>query len=139
MIHGKFVRQGLLLWLVMAFTSFLLGLLDDLVLAPLIVGVAVPLTGLAMAACIAVLVYSSLPRMERVAAGEYWLLGLLLMCLTLIFECFDGFILEKSSLEQVLAAYNPLTENLWIVVMATVLCSPRIVSVIRGLATLPVQ
>ena len=115
MIHGKFVRQGLLLWLVMAFTSFLLGLLDDL------------------------LVYSSLPRSERVAAGEYWLLGLLLMCLTLIFECFDGFILEKSSLEQVLAAYNPLTGNLWIVVMATVLCSPRIVSVIRGLATLPVH
>ena len=137
MIHWKFAMQGLLLWLAMAFLSFLLGLFDDLVLAPRIGGIAVPLTGLAMSACIALLVYYSLPHMERVTAGEYWLLGLLLMCLTVIFECFDGFVLEKSSLEQVIAAYNPLTGNLWIVVMATVLCSPRIVSVIRGLATLP--
>ena len=53
-------------------------------------------------------------------------IGLLWTFLTLLFELTFG-LAGGNSLRELLAAYNPLTGNLWVLVLAATLLSPAVV------------
>ena len=52
-----------------------------------------------------------------------WLTGIVWMLLTVIFEFATG-LSGGNSISELLAAYNPLTGNLWLLVLAATLFSP---------------
>ena len=54
---------------------------------------------------------------------ERWLTGMVWAVLTVIFEFATG-ITGGNSIAELLAAYNPLTGNLWLLVLAATLFSP---------------
>ena len=60
---------------------------------------------------------------------ERWLTGIVWILLTVIFEFATG-LSGGNSISELLAAYNPLTGNLWLLVLAATLFSP----VVAGLS-----
>ena len=57
---------------------------------------------------------------------DSWLIGIGWALLTIVFEFATG-LAGGNTVAELLAAYNPLTGNLWLLVLATTLLSPIIV------------
>ena len=73
-----------------------------------------------------------LPRMIKAfTSKEGWLIGISWALLTIAFEFAVG-LAGGSTVSELLAAYNPLSGNLWLLVLATTLLSPIIVKHIHN-------
>ena len=131
------MRQGALWWLAIAAVCFALGAIGDGLLYPGFGAVAVPFKGLAMCAAIFAVAWFCVPRIARTTSAGYWLVGTLWLVLTVAFECAEAILVEGASVDQMVAAYNPLTGNLWLFVVATALVSPRLAVAIRGFGEEP--
>jgi uncharacterized membrane protein YhaH (DUF805 family) len=132
-LTGKVSLQGALWWLAIAAVCFALGAIGDGLLYRRMGPATVPLTGLAMCAAIFAVAWFCVPRIAGTNRTGYWLLGALWLVLTVAFECAEAVLVEHASIDQIVAAYNPLTGNLWLLVVATAQGSPRLVAAIRHL------
>ena len=73
-----------------------------------------------------------LPRMiKSFTSKDGWLIGISWALLTIVFEFAAG-LAGGNTVSELLAAYNPLTGNLWLLVLATTLLSPIIVKLIHN-------
>ena len=93
---------------------------------------ALPVSGITLSACIFLITWMLLPRMIKAfTSKEGWLIGIGWTFLTLAFEFAAG-LAGGSTVAELLAAYNPLPGNLWLLVLATTLLSPIIVKHIHN-------
>ena len=85
---------------------------------------ALPLSGIILSACIFLITWLLLPRtMKALSAKDSLRIGICWVFLTIAFEFVSG-LAGGSTITELLSAYNPLTGNLWLLVLATTLLSP---------------
>ena len=93
---------------------------------------ALPVSGITLSVCIFLITWLLLPRMIKAfTSQEGWLIGTSWTLLTIAFEFAAG-VVGGSTVSELLAAYNPLTGNLLLLVLMTTLLSPIIVKHIHN-------
>ena len=115
------ILKSLIIWICFIPAAILNGGLREYVLAPAFgqKWALIILSGL-----IFLITWLMYPRLIKNGTGkERWLIGIVWVLLTVIFEFTSG-LAGGSSIAELLAAYNPLTGNLWLLVLAATLFSP---------------
>ena len=87
---------------------------------------ALPVSGIVLSICIFLITWLLLPQIVRITKKNCIIIGLLWTFLTMLFEFASG-LAGGSTLRELVAAYNPMTGNLWLLVLATTLLSPAAV------------
>ena len=119
------ILKSLIIWICFIPAAILNGGLREYVLAPAIGQKwALPASGIILNGLIFLITWLMYPRLIKNSTRKgKWLTGIVWMLLTVIFEFATG-ITGGNSISELLAAYNPLTGNLWLLVLATTLFSP---------------
>ena len=94
---------------------------------------ALPVSGLLLAFLILLVSLVLARPLGLDQAAWAWLVGLFWLGLTLVFEFGFGRYGLDRSWERLLAAYDPRDGNLWLLVLASSLCSPWVAARLRGL------
>jgi hypothetical protein len=111
------VLKSLLIWLTIIPCAILNGGLREKVLVPLIgMKRALPLSGILLCVLIFVVTWFLLPLLGSQTKKTYILIGLCWLVVTVLFECLMG-LLNGTSRETMLQAYNITTGNLWLIVV----------------------
>ena len=86
----------------------------------------------ALSVCIFLITWLLLPRMIKAfTSKDGWLIGIGWALLTIVFEFAAG-LAGGNTVSELLAAYNPLSGNLWLLVLLTTLLSPVIVRKVKA-------
>ena len=93
---------------------------------------ALPVSGIILSVCILLITWLLLPWIiKTITSKDCWLIGICWGILTIVFEFAAG-LAGDSTIAELLAAYNPLSGNLWLLVLTTTLLSPIIVKHIHN-------
>ena len=85
---------------------------------------ALPVSGITLSVCIFLITWLLLPLITKaITSKDCRLIGMCWAVLTIAFEFIAG-LADGNTMTELLAAYNPLTGNLWLLVLATTLLSP---------------
>ena len=119
------ILKSLLVWVCFIPVAILNGGLREHVLARALGEKwALPLSGIILSACIFLITWLLLPRTVKALSSKDSLrIGICWVFLTIAFEFASG-LAGGNTIKELLAAYNPLTGNLWLLVLATTLLSP---------------
>ena len=119
------ILKSLIIWLCFIPVAILNGGLREYVLAKAIGEEwALPVSGIILSVCIFLITWLLLPRMIKAfTSKDGWLIGIGWALLTIVFEFAVG-LAGGNTVSELLAAYNPLSGNLWLLVLATTLLSP---------------
>ena len=122
------ILKSLIIWLCFIPVAILNGGLREYILVKAIgVEWALPVSGITLSACIFSITCLLLPRIAQVrTSAEAWRIGLCWILLTIGFEVTAG-LANGNTMAELLAAYNPLDGNLWLLVLTTTLLSPIVV------------
>ena len=126
------ILKSLPVWLCFIPVAILNGGLREYVLVKAIGAEwALSISGITLSVCIFLITWLLLPRMIKAfTSKEGWLIGIGWALLTIVFEFAAG-LAGGSTVSELLAAYNPLTGNLWLLVLMITLLSPIIVKHIQ--------
>ena len=127
------ILKSLLVWVCFIPVAILNGGLREYVLDEAVGEQwALPLSGIILSACIFLLTWLLLPvTVKALSAKDSMRIGICWVLLTIAFEFVSG-LAGGSTITELLAAYNPLTGNLWLLVLAATLLSPTAVRKITG-------
>lgn len=119
------ILKSLIIWLCFIPVAILDGGLREHVLVEAIGEEwALPVGGITLSVCIFLVTWLLLPRIVQVCTfRDCWLIGICWTVLTVAFEFAAG-LAGGNTVTELLNAYNPLTGNLWLLVLAAVLLSP---------------
>ncbi len=119
------ILKSLLVWVCFIPVAILNGGLREHVLARALGEKwALPLSGIILSACIFLITWLLLPRAVKALSSKDSLrIGICWVFLTIAFEFVSG-LAGGSTITELLASYNPLTGNLWLLVLAATLLSP---------------
>ncbi len=92
---------------------------------------ALPLSGILLSGFIFLLTWFLFPRMGAFSKKDCFKTGLLWMFMAVLFEFASG-LAQGCAFAELLAAYNPATGNLWILVVLSTLLSPVIAGMKKG-------
>ncbi len=122
------ILKSLIIWFCFIPVAILNGGLREYVLAKAIGAEwALPVSGIILSVCIFLITWLLLPRMIKAfTSKDGWLIGIGWALLTIAFEFAAG-LAGGNTASELLAAYNPLSGNLWLLVLAATLLSPIIV------------
>lgn len=127
------ILKSLIIWFCFIPVAILNGGLREYVLAKAIGEEwALPVSGIILSVCIFLITWLLLPRMIKAfTSKDGWLIGIGWALLTIVFEFAAG-LTGGSTVSELLAAYNPLSGNLWLLVLLTTLLSPVIVRKVKA-------
>ena len=127
------ILKSLLVWVCFIPVAILNGGLREHVLAGAVgEKCALPLSGIILSLCIFLLTLWLLPlAVKGCSRKESWLIGAAWTGMTVVFEFASG-LAGGNTAAELLAAYNPLTGNLWLMVLVTTLFSPVIAGRVSG-------
>ena len=119
------ILKSLLVWVCFIPVAILNGGLREHVLARALGEKwALSLSGIILSACIFLITWLLLPRAVKALSSKDSLrIGICWVFLTIAFEFASG-LAGGNTIKELLAAYNPLTGNLWLLVLAATLLSP---------------
>ena len=119
------ILKSLIIWICFTPVAILNGGLREYVLEPAIgQKLALPVSGIILSGLIFLITWFMFPRLiKNITSRKRWLIGIVWVLLTVIFEFATG-LSGGNSIAELLAAYNPLTGNLWLLVLAATLFSP---------------
>ena len=122
------ILKSLIIWFCFIPVAIINGGLREYVLAKAIGAEwALPVSGITLSVCIFLITWLLLPRMIKAfTSKDGWLIGIGWALLTIAFEFAAG-LAGGNTVAELLAAYNPLTGNLWLLVLAATALSPIIV------------
>ena len=117
--------KSLIIWLCFIPVAILNGGLREYVLTKAIGEKwALPVSGITLSVCIFLITWLLLPLVTKaITSKDCWLVGICWGVLTIAFEFIAGFA-DGNTMTEFLAAYNPLTGNLWLLVLASTFLSP---------------
>ena len=127
------ILKSLLVWVCFIPVAILNGGLREHVLARALGEKwALPLSGIILSACIFLITWFLLPRtVKALSAKDSLRIGICWVFLTIAFEFASG-LAGGNTIKELFAAYNPLTGNLWLIVLVTTLLSPVIAGRVSG-------
>lgn len=121
------VIRSLLVWLCFMPVAILNGGLRQYVLVRWFGEVgANALSGVLLSLFILLITWQLLPRIVRYNQKESYRIGIVWMLLTIGFEFIFG-LTGGISFRELLSAYNPMSGNLWLLVVVTTFGAPRLV------------
>ena len=122
------IVKSVAVWVCLVPAAMLNGGLREYALAPTLgERWALPASGISLSLLIFGITWLLLPRVGRLRRRDEWRIGALWGALTVLFECAFG-IAEGLSPQELLSAYNPMTGNLWLLVLTTTVLSPVLVA-----------
>ena len=126
------IMKYLIIWICFIPAAILNGGLREYVLVPVIGQKwALPASGIILSGLIFLITWFMLPRLIKDnIRTERWLMGIVWALLTAIFEFVAG-LSGGNNIQELLAAYNPLTGNLWLLVLVTTFFAPVMESSMR--------
>lgn len=122
-MKNKLILKSMLVWIGIIPLAILNGGLREMVLLPVLGELALPFSGMSLAAMAFMLSYLTLPRLGTGTQAAYIKIGAVWICATIVFEFALGFA-SGETLFNMLAAYNILTGNLWLLVLLFIGCTP---------------
>ena len=127
------ILKSLIIWFYFIPIAILNGGLREYVLVKTIGAEwALPVSGITLSVCIFLITWLLLPRMIKAfTSKDGWLIGIGWALLTIVFEFAAG-LAGGNTVSELLAAYNPLSGNLWLLVLLTTLLSPVIVRKVKA-------
>ena len=127
------ILKSLLVWVCFIPAAILNGGLREHVLAGAVGEKwALPLSGIILSACIFLITWFLLPHtVKALSVKDSLRIGICWVFLTIAFEFASG-LAGGNTIKELLAAYNPLTGNLWLIVLVTTLFSPVIAGRVSG-------
>jgi hypothetical protein len=124
----------MLWWVAILIMAILNGILREKLLIPSIGAFAALMTSGLILSCLIFLVSCiAMPGLGRLTNAQYWIIGLFWLVMTLIFEFSFGSFVQHKELSELLRAYTFKGGNIWPVVLASTLISPRLAAHLRGL------
>lgn len=127
------IKKSILIWLLNIPLAIVNAGLREKILNPFIGSTyALPVSGLTLIFAIFIVSFLLIPQLGKGTSETYWLIGLLWVILTIIFETSINYIIGKDFAE-IVKAYNITTGNLWLVVVILIGCFPRLVAQIKHL------
>ena len=129
------IKKSLLIWLAIIPCAILNGAFREVVINPLIgKRYAQPLSGVLLCIILFVLCWFFIPRIGRGTAKTYWIIGLLWVVLTILFEFGFG-LLTGDTFADLIKAYDITTGNLWLLVVIFTGLAPWLTAKTRKLIT----
>lgn len=126
-IYMKYLKS-LLVWLCFIPTAILNGGFREYVLTKYLdTALATAASGILLSIMILFITWLLLPRLVTLNRKECFIAGIIWTLLTVIFEFTSG-IGTGVPMKELIAAYNPLSGNLWILVVLTTMFAPTIIS-----------
>ena len=124
--------KSFIVWICFIPVAILNGGLREYVLVRLVgEETALPVSGILLGIFIFLVTWLMLPRLAKGCGMKDCLaMGICWASLTIAFETAAG-IAGGSTVTEILAAYNPLTGNLWVLVLVTTMLSPVLLKVLR--------
>ena len=111
------IRKSLLIWLAIIPCAIINGAFRYLALNPLMGEIyAQTLSGVLLCIILFVICWFLIPRIGRGTAKTYWIIGLLWVILTILFEFGFG-LLTGDTFAELIRAYDITTGNLWSLVV----------------------
>jgi hypothetical protein len=127
------IAKAISIWAAFIPIAIANGLLREKCLLPLLgQRLALPLSGIFAGALFFLLVYSTLPWLGPLKPHQYRLIGLTWLAMTVLFEFLFGRLVAHKAWGELLQAYNLLTGNLWLLVLAVIAVSPPLAARLRG-------
>ncbi len=124
--------KSFIVWICFIPVAILNGGLREYVLVRLVgEETALPVSGILLSIFIFLVTWLVLPRLAKgCGMNDCLIIGACWALLTVAFESAAG-IAGGSTVTEILAAYNPLTGNLWVLVLAATMLSPVLLKVLR--------
>jgi hypothetical protein len=123
-------------WLVILVCAVLNGGFREALLVPALgEPVALLLSGVLLSVAILAVSLLLVPALGRLRSSQCLYVGLLWLCLTLIFEFGFGRLVQHQSWRQLLEAYTFKDGNLWPLVLAVTFIAPLLAVRVRGRAS----
>jgi hypothetical protein len=125
--------KAAIIWFLIACLAVVNGLLREQLLAPKLgMAVALPLSGLSLSVIVFAVTYWLFFLIRGGNASTYLLLGLQWVLMTLAFEFLFGHYVAGKSWATLRAGLNPLTGDLFSLVLVVSLLSPSVVARMKG-------
>lgn len=126
--------KALLVWLAILVLAIVNGGMRERALNPIMGPVGGLVTsGAILSLCIFLVAFFSAGWLGAAEAPEFWLIGLLWLVLTIVFEFGFGRLVQRRTWTELLQAYAFRGGNLWPVVLVVTLVSPWVAARLRGL------
>lgn len=120
--------KSFLVWLCFIPAAILNGGFREYVLIKYLdTALATAISGILLCILILLITWLLLPRLVTLNNKEIYITGIIWMILTILFEFTSG-IGTGVPMKELIAAYNPLSGNLWILVVLTTMLAPTIIS-----------
>lgn len=120
--------KSFLVWLCFIPAAILNGGFREYVLIKYLdTALATAISGILLCILILLITWLLLPRLVTLNNKESYITGIIWMILTILFEFTSG-IGTGVPMKELIAAYNPLSGNLWILVVLTTMLAPTIIS-----------
>lgn len=127
------IKKSILIWLLIIPLAILNGIFREEVLTALVgAEYSLPISGITLSILILIISFLIIPKLGRGTSKSYWLIGLLWVSLTLLFESGMGLFMGKT-LYEVVNAYDITTGNLWLFVVLFIGCVPQLVARFKNL------
>lgn len=107
------------------------GLREGLLIPTLGTFPAQIISGLTLSLLILAVAFIAIPSLGGLSAAGYWRVGMSWLIMTLIFEFSFGLFVQHKELAELLQAYTFKGGNIWPVVLASTLTSPRLAAYLR--------
>ena len=120
--------KSFLVWLCFIPAAILNGGFREYVLIKYLdTALATAISGILLCILILLITWLLLPRLVTLNNKESYITGIIWMIRTILFEFTSG-IGTGVPMKELIAAYNPLSGNLWILVVLTTMLAPTIIS-----------
>jgi len=122
------------IWTLFVAVAILNAAIREQILDPMIgEQLALPFSGVLLSILIFLITLGMVPFLNVSNPFGFWLVGTVWVLLTLIFEFVFGYYVVGESLDRLLAVFNILEGNLFILVLFTTAVSPYIAAKLRAL------
>ena len=127
------IKKSILIWLSIIPLAILNGIFREEVLTDWLgAEYSLPISGITLSLLILIISFLFIPKLGRGTTKTYWLIGLLWVALTLLFETGMGLFMGKTFYE-IVNAYDVTTGNLWLFVVLFIGCTPQLVAKFKNL------
>ena len=125
--------KALALWFLLAVLAIANGMLREKVLIPALgASIGMQFSGITLSVAILLVSCFALPWYGALPSIQYWLIGLLWLLMTILFEFGFGHFIAHKSWAELLDAYNVSKGNLWVVVLVATFVSPWLAAQLRS-------
>lgn len=127
------VRRALVVWVMMLVVASVNGAIREALLIPTIGVVAGrAVSTIALSVLVLLLTRLTIHWIDPRSSRDAWSIGGLWVALTLGFEFLAGHFLLGDPWSQLLEEYNVLRGRIWVLVLVTIACAPRVCARNRG-------